>query len=81
MLFKVVFVVVKSFNVSEDIYRRFALFCRERGISMSRQVQFFMESVLDKEPQASKKFLKRLDKVRSGKFIVVEDFGARYGLK
>ncbi len=73
--------VVKSFNVSEDIYRQFSAFCRQRGLSMSKQVQFFMESVLDREPKANKKFLKRLDRIEAGKFIAVEDFGARYGLK
>ena len=72
---------VKSFNISEDIYARFSGFCRQRGLSMSRQVQFFMESVIEREPKANKKFLKRLDRIRSGKFIAVEDFGARYGLK
>ncbi|MFQ5406586.1 MAG: hypothetical protein ACE5DI_05520 [Candidatus Micrarchaeia archaeon] len=72
--------VVKSFSLSEEVYRKFAVFCKARGISMSKQVEFFMESVLEKEPAASETYLKRLNRLRKERFIAVENFSSRYGL-
>ncbi|MBN2421884.1 hypothetical protein JXB41_01540 [Candidatus Woesearchaeota archaeon] len=72
---------IKSFNIDEDTYNRFSSFCKENGISMSKQVDFFMKSVVEEEPEAKKEYLKKLEKIRNGKFIRVENFAERYGLK
>jgi hypothetical protein len=73
--------VLKTFNVSEDIYKRFSELCKGNGISMSKQIDFFMRSVVEEDPEAKKEYLKKLDKIREGKFIRVDDFAKRYGLK
>jgi len=73
--------VLKTFNVDEQTYRRFSGFCKEHGISMSRQVQLFMETFGEEEPEVREKYLKKLERIRKGKFIRVDDFAARYGLK
>lgn len=72
--------VLKTFNVQEMVYNKFSHFCKEHGISMSKQVEFFMESFIAKEPEAKKEYLEKLERVRNGKFIRVKSFAERYGL-
>ena len=71
---------IKTFNVNEDIYAKFSAFCREHGISMSRQIQMFMESQVEDEPETKKLYLEKLERIRKGKFIRVKSFAERYGL-
>lgn len=72
--------VLKTFNVQEGVYKKFSDFCKEHGVSMSKQVEFFMESVIAEEPEAKKEYLEKLDRIRKGKFIKVQNFAERYGL-
>lgn len=72
--------VLKTFNVQEEIYKKFSDFCRGHGVSMSKQVQMFMESIIEEEPEAKKEYLKKLDRIRRGKFIKIESLAKRYGL-
>ena len=46
--------VLKTFNVEEETYNKFSSFCKGNGISMSRQIDFFMRSVVEEEPEAKK---------------------------
>ncbi|MBM3309043.1 MAG: hypothetical protein FJY77_02210 [Candidatus Altiarchaeales archaeon] len=73
--------VLKTFNVQEDIYSNFSRFCREHGLSMSKQISFFMEYMVGKEPQARKEYLEKLERIRKGKFIPVANFADRYRLQ
>jgi hypothetical protein len=73
--------VIKTFNLDEEVYKKYAMVCKDAGISMSRQVTLFMRSQLEEEPKAREEFLERIEKTRQGRFIRVEDFGKRYGLK
>jgi len=70
--------VLKTFNVDEKTYSEFSKFCKEYGISMSKQVEIFMEAQLETEPAARQEYLEKLDKIRKGKFIEVKDFRKRY---
>ena len=72
---------LKTFNVSQEVYLRFSSFCKENGLSMSRQVEFFMASQLEENPTARQEYLRKLDNLRKGKFIPVKNFTARYGLE
>jgi len=72
---------IKSFNIQEDVYGRFSSFCKEHGISMSKQIEIFMESMIEEEPEARKEYLEKLERIRKGKFIRIDDFAKRYGLK
>ncbi len=72
--------VIKSFNVQEETYSKFSSFCKDHGISMSKQVEFFMESVVEEDPKVKAEYLKKLDRIRKGKFIRVNNFAERYGL-
>lgn len=69
---------LKTFNIREEVYRKFSHFCKEHGISMSKQIELFMESYI--EPEAKKEYLEKLERVRKGKFIRVKSFAERYGL-
>ncbi len=60
--------VLKTFNVQEEVYKKFSSFCKEFGISMSKQVEMFMENFISKEPEAKKEYLEKLEKIRKGKF-------------
>jgi antitoxin component of RelBE/YafQ-DinJ toxin-antitoxin module len=73
--------VVKAFNVDEDVYRKFSEYCKDNGISMSKQVNTFMESQIEEEPKVREDYLRKLEKLRKGPFIRVDDFKKRYGLK
>jgi antitoxin component of RelBE/YafQ-DinJ toxin-antitoxin module len=72
--------VLKTFNLDEAVYSKFSHFCKNHGISMSRQVQIFMESQVEEEPEVKMEYLQRLEKIRKGKFVKVENFAKRYGL-
>ena len=71
---------LKTFNIQEEVYKKFSRFCKENGISMSKQVTFFMESMVENEPKAKEEYLKKLEKIRTGKFIKVKNFADRYGI-
>jgi antitoxin component of RelBE/YafQ-DinJ toxin-antitoxin module len=71
---------LKTFNIQEEVYRRFSKFCKEHGLSMSKQIELFMKSFLEEEPEARKEYLERLERIRKGKFIKVKSFAERYGL-
>ena len=71
--------VLKTFNVSEETYSKFSRFCKSNGISMSKQIDNFMESFLE-EPVAKPEYLKKLDRIRKGRFIKVKDFAEHFGL-
>ncbi len=71
---------LKTFNVQEEVYSKFSSFCKGHGVSMSKQVEMFMESMLEEEPEAKKEYLEKLERIRKGKFIRVKSFADRYGL-
>ena len=71
---------LKTFNVDEAVYGKFSHFCKSHGISMSKQIQIFMEAQVEDEPEAKKEYLEKLDRIRKGKFIRVDNFAKRYGL-
>lgn len=72
---------LKTFNVEQTVYKKFSDTCKENGISMSKQVEFFMRSMIEEEPKVRKEYLEKLDRIRKGKFIKVDNFARRYGLK
>ena len=72
--------VLKTFNLDEVVYSKFSAFCKDNGISMSKQIQFFMEAQLTDDPKAKAKYLEKIEKIKSGKFIRVNNFANRYRL-
>lgn len=72
--------VLKTFNVEEVVYKKFSDFCKGHGVSMSKQVEMFMESMIEEEPEAKQEYLQKLERIRKGKFIRVDNFANRYGL-
>ena len=60
--------VLKTFNLNEETYRKFSEFCKEHGISMSRQINLFIESQMAEEPEVRKSYLKKLEGIKRGKF-------------
>ena len=76
--------VLKTFNVEEETYDKFSKFCKEHGISMSRQMQMFMASMIEEEPKAKKEYLEKLERIRKHRTIRVgslENFRKRYGIE
>ena len=65
--------VLKTFNLDEETYKKFSEFCKENGFSMSKQVNFFIESQMAEEPEVREEYLKKLERIRKGKFIRVEN--------
>lgn len=72
---------LKTFNLDEETYSKFSEFCKQNGISMSKQIDIFIKAQLEEKPRVRTKYLQRLDAIRKGKFIKigsVEDFKKRY---
>jgi antitoxin component of RelBE/YafQ-DinJ toxin-antitoxin module len=73
----------KNRNVDEDtykqLYKQFSELCKSRGMSMSKKIQMFMESVISGEPEANQEYLEKLNDIRKGKFVHVRDVSSRYG--
>ena len=70
--------VLKTFNLNEAVYKKFSDFCKENGISMSKQVEIFIEAQMAEEPKVRQEYLQKLEVIRKGKFIKVDDFKKRY---
>lgn len=60
--------VLKTFNLQEQVYNKFSKFCKSNGISMSKQVEFFMESQINTEKEVKPEYLKKLKNIRKGKY-------------
>ena len=70
-----------SFNLEEETYKKFSDFCRQNGISMSKQIDIFIKAQLEEKPKVRAEYLQKLELIRKGKFIKVgsiEDFKKRY---
>jgi len=73
--------VIKTFNLEEDVYRKFSDFCKENGLSMSKQINIFIKAQIEIEPKVREKYLQKLDTIRKGRFIKIgsiDDFKRRY---
>ncbi len=65
--------VLKTFNLNEETYRKFSEFCRENGISMSKQVDIFIRAQLEEKPKVREEYLRKLEAIRKGRFIKVKN--------
>jgi len=72
---------IKTFNINEEVYHKYSTFCKEHGISMSKQIEIFIESQLETEPKARQGYLEKLERIRKGKFVNVKNFAEKYGLE
>ena len=63
---------IKTFNVNEQTYKEFSKYCKEVGISMSKQIDTFMKSQIEDEPQARDEYLRKLHTIRKKNFIKVK---------
>ncbi|QQG38680.1 MAG: hypothetical protein HYS32_03695 [Candidatus Woesearchaeota archaeon] len=60
--------VLKTFNIQEDAYNKFSKFCKEHGISMSKQVELFIESQVEDDKEVRPEYIKKLEKIKKGKY-------------
>lgn len=74
------YMVLKTFNVQKETYEVISKFCKEQGISMSKQIELFMRSIIEEEPEPKKEYVKKLERIRKDKFISVKNFEKNYGL-
>jgi hypothetical protein len=71
--------VLKTFNVEKVVYDDFSSFCKSHGINMSKQIEIFMQFVIEDEPRVKQEYLKKLERIKKGSFIRVDDFAKMYG--
>ena len=72
---------LKTFNLEEETYKKFSDFCKQNGISMSKQIDIFIKSQLEEKPKVRAEYLCRLETTRKGKFIKIggiDNFKKRY---
>ena len=72
--------VLKTFNVQEETYKKFSNLCKNHGVSMSKQVEIFMESVIEEDPEVRQEYMEKLNQIKKGRFIKVKNFAEYYGL-
>lgn len=72
--------VLKTFSVQEEVYNKFSNFCKVHGINMSKQIEIFMESMIENRPEAKKECLEKLEIIRKGKFTRINSIADRYNL-
>ena len=72
--------VLRTFNVHEKVHKKSSHFCKGYGLSMNKQMEMFMVSVIGEEPIAKQEYLKKLERIRKGEFISVKSFAGKYGL-
>ena len=73
--------VIKTFNLEEDVYKKFADFCKEHGLSMSKQINIFIKAQIETEPKVREEYLQKLEAIRRGRFIKIgniENFKKKY---
>jgi len=61
--------VLKTFNLEENVYKKFSDFCKANGISMSKQINMFINAQVTEEPKVREEYLIKLDLIRKGRFI------------
>ena len=61
--------VLKTFNLEENVYKKFSEFCKANGISMSKQINIFINAQVAEEPKVREEYLRKLDMIRKGRFI------------
>ncbi|MAG38175.1 hypothetical protein CMI45_02205 [Candidatus Pacearchaeota archaeon] len=64
---------VKTFNVDPKVYQKFLHLCKDNGISMSKQIEMFMKSRVENKEEVREEYLQKLEKIRRGKFIRVNN--------
>ena len=47
---------------------------------MSKQIGLFMRSIIEEEPEIKQEYLKKMERIRKGRFIRVNNFSEKYGL-
>lgn len=73
--------VLKTFNLEEPVYKKFSDFCKANGISMSKQINLFINAQITEEPKIREEYLRKLDLIRKGRFIKIgsmDNFKKRY---
>lgn len=55
--------VLKTFNVEEESYKKFSEFCKEHGISMSKQIELFLK-FFTAEGSESKELIERIKRLK-----------------
>ena len=61
--------VLKTFNLNDEVYSKFSEYCRANGISMSRQVDIFIRAQIEENAEVREEYLRKLDGIRKGRFI------------
>jgi len=64
--------VLKTFNLEEDAYKKFSEFCKLHGISMSKQINLFIRAQMTEEPEVREEYIKKLEIIRKGDYIVFD---------
>ena len=48
---------------------------------MSKQIEMFMKSRVEEKEEVREEYLQKLEEIRRGKFIRVDDFAKQYSLR
>ena len=65
---------IKTFNIDKEVHKRFSGYCKEHGMSRSKQVELFMRCQVAKDDDERNTCLNKLEKLRKGGHVKIEDF-------
>ena len=63
---------LKTFNLDNETYSKFSEFCKDNGLSMSKQIDIFIKAQIEESPKVREEYLKRLEAIRKRIFIKVK---------
>lgn len=55
--------VLKTFNVEEESYKKFSEFCKENGLSMSKQIELFLK-FFNSDGNEAKEILEKIKRLK-----------------
>ena len=67
MLFKgcLVVMVVRSFSLNEEVFKNFHEMCSQRGLNMSKQIEFFMQYCTQTNPALKQETLNKIHQTKT----------------
>ncbi|KYC53699.1 MAG: hypothetical protein AMQ74_00318 [Candidatus Methanofastidiosum methylothiophilum] len=69
-----------SLNINNKLFHKFEIFCEEHGTTADDEIESFIRSILDDDVEITEEYQRKLDTIRKGKFIRVNNFAEFFGL-
>jgi len=69
-----------SLDINNELYHKFELMCEKLGTTPVEEIETFILSVLEDDKEITEEYRQKLDNIRKGKFIKINNFAEHFGL-